>query len=583
MIKLMKYFKKTDWIIIFISIVLIAGQVWFELTLPDYVKEITTLVSTEGSSINEVLIAGVKMLACALGSMFLAIIVGYFVSRLASNFSYSIRGKVFNKISEFGDAEMKKFSTPSLITRTTNDITQIQMLIAMGLQVIIKAPILSIWAIIKIFGKSWELSIVVMVSVAVLVITIALVVTLVLPKFKVIQKQIDGINRVADESLSGVKVVRAFNADKYQANKFEDVNDKLTKTNLFTMRTLSVLQPVLNLVMSGLSLAIYYVGSILINNAPYSERLSVLGDVVSFSSYGGYVVMSFIMLSMIFMILPRAQVSAKRMNEVIDEDISVKEGTKSFTQNNGTIEFKNVSFKYPNADENTLLDISFKIEKGETLAIVGTSGSGKSTLVNLIARLYDATSGEVLIDGENIKDYNFACLYSKIGYIPQKSVVFSDTVKNNICFGESEKEITEDDVLNAIDIAQAKEFVDSMPLKYDSDIAQGGINISGGQKQRLSIARAIAKKPEILIFDDSFSALDFKTDKKLRDNLDNKLSGTTKVVVASRIGTIKNADKIIVLEDGKIVGFGSHNDLMQNCDMYKEIALSQLSMQELKG
>lgn len=583
MIKLMKYFKKTDWIIIFISIVLIAGQVWFELTLPDYVKEITTLVSTEGSSINEVLIAGVKMLACALGSMFLAIIVGYFVSRLASNFSYSIRGKVFNKISEFGDAEMKKFSTPSLITRTTNDITQIQMLIAMGLQVIIKAPILSIWAIIKIFGKSWELSIVVMVSVAVLVITIALVVTLVLPKFKVIQKQIDGINRVADESLSGVKVVRAFNADKYQANKFEDVNDKLTKTNLFTMRTLSVLQPVLNLVMSGLSLAIYYVGSILINNAPYSERLSVLGDVVSFSSYGGYVVMSFIMLSMIFMILPRAQVSAKRINEVIDEDISVKEGTKSFTQNNGTIEFKNVSFKYPNADENTLLDISFKIEKGETLAIVGTSGSGKSTLVNLIARLYDATSGEVLIDGENIKDYNFACLYSKIGYIPQKSVVFSDTVKNNICFGESEKEITEDDVLNAIDIAQAKEFVDSMPLKYDSDIAQGGINISGGQKQRLSIARAIAKKPEILIFDDSFSALDFKTDKKLRDNLDNKLSGTTKVVVASRIGTIKNADKIIVLEDGKIVGFGSHNDLMQNCDMYKEIALSQLSMQELKG
>lgn len=583
MIKLMKYFKKTDWIIIFISIVLIAGQVWFELTLPDYVKEITTLVSTEGSSINEVLIAGVKMLACALGSMFLAIIVGYFVSRLASNFSYLIRGKVFNKISEFGDAEMKKFSTPSLITRTTNDITQIQMLIAMGLQVIIKAPILSIWAIIKIFGKSWELSIVVMVSVAVLVITIALVVTLVLPKFKVIQKQIDGINRVADESLSGVKVVRAFNADKYQANKFEDVNDKLTKTNLFTMRTLSVLQPVLNLVMSGLSLAIYYVGSILINNAPYSERLSVLGDVVSFSSYGGYVVMSFIMLSMIFMILPRAQVSAKRINEVIDEDISVKEGTKSFTQNNGTIEFKNVSFKYPNADENTLLDISFKIEKGETLAIVGTSGSGKSTLVNLIARLYDATSGEVLIDGENIKDYNFACLYSKIGYIPQKSVVFSDTVKNNICFGESEKEITEDDVLNAIDIAQAKEFVDSMPLKYDSDIAQGGINISGGQKQRLSIARAIAKKPEILIFDDSFSALDFKTDKKLRDNLDNKLSGTTKVVVASRIGTIKNADKIIVLEDGKIVGFGSHNDLMQNCDMYKEIALSQLSMQELKG
>ena len=583
MIKLMKYFKKTDWIIIFISIVLIAGQVWFELTLPDYVKEITTLVSTEGSSINEVLIAGIKMLACALGSMFLAIIVGYFVSRLASNFSYLIRGKVFNKISEFGDAEMKKFSTPSLITRTTNDITQIQMLIAMGLQVIIKAPILSIWAIIKIFGKSWELSIVVMVSVAVLVITIALVVTLVLPKFKVIQKQIDGINRVADESLSGVKVVRAFNADKYQANKFEDVNDKLTKTNLFTMRTLSVLQPVLNLVMSGLSLAIYYVGSILINNAPYSERLSVLGDVVSFSSYGGYVVMSFIMLSMIFMILPRAQVSAKRINEVIDEDISVKEGTKSFTQNNGTIEFKNVSFKYPNADENTLLDISFKIEKGETLAIVGTSGSGKSTLVNLIARLYDATSGEVLIDGENIKDYNFACLYSKIGYIPQKSVVFSDTVKNNICFGESEKEITEDDVLNAIDIAQAKEFVDSMPLKYDSDIAQGGINISGGQKQRLSIARAIAKKPEILIFDDSFSALDFKTDKKLRDNLDNKLSGTTKVVVASRIGTIKNADKIIVLEDGKIVGFGSHNDLMQNCDMYKEIALSQLSMQELKG
>lgn len=583
MIKLLKNLKKSDIVLFSICIVLIVGQVWLELTMPDYIGEITKLISTTGSSMSEIWIAGLKMLGCALGSAVMAVIVGLFMSKIASNFSYTVRGKVFNKISEFGVAEMKKFSTPSLITRTTNDITQIQNVIAMGFQTMIKAPILAVWAIVKIFGKSWELSVVVMSFVAVLIVTLLVVMIFALPKFKKMQKQVDDINRVAEESLNGVKVVRAFNAEEYQEEKFEKANDNLNKTMLFAIRMLCVLQPVLTMIMSGLSLAIYYVGSILINKADILARPDILGDVVAFSSYGVYVIMSFLMLAMIFMFLPRAQVSAKRVNEVLDEKVGVVEGNCNSSPNLGTIEFKNVSFKYNDDEDYILKDINFKVNKGQTLAIVGTSGSGKSTLINLIARLYDVTDGKVLIDNENIKDYTFECLYNKVGYIGQKVTVFSDTVENNVAFGETKNNLTEKDIKNAIEIAQGKDFVENMEKGYKSEIAQGGINISGGQKQRLSIARAIAKKPEILIFDDSFSALDFKTDKKLREELKNNLKDTTCVIVASRIGTIMNADQILVLDDSNLVGKGTHEELLQNCEVYKEIALSQLSAQELEG
>lgn len=583
MIKLLKNLKKPDLVLLIISVVLIVGQVWLELTMPDYVGEMTKLISTEGSSMHEIWMAGLKMLGCALGSALMAVLVGCFMSKIAANFSYNIRGQVFNKISEFGVAEMKKFSTPSLITRTTNDITQIQNVIAMGFQTMIKAPILAVWAIVKIFGKSWELSVVVMSFVAVLMVTIITVMIFALPKFKKMQKQVDDINRVAEESLNGVKVVRAFNAEGYQQEKFEKANDNLNKTMLFAIRMLCVLQPVLTMVMSGLSLAIYYVGSLLINKAPVMTRPEVLGDVVSFSSYGVYVIMSFIMLAMIFMILPRANVSSKRINEVLDEKVGVVEGTNDYSEKLGTIEFKDVNFKYENDSDYILKNINFKVNKGQTLAVVGTSGSGKSTLINLIARLYDATDGEVLIDGKNIKDYTFESLYSKVGYIGQKAIVFSDTIANNVAFGETKTKVGEDEIKQAIEIAQGKEFVENMKDGYNSEIAQGGINISGGQKQRLAIARIIAKKPEILIFDDSFSALDFKTDKKLREELKKNLKDTTCVIVASRIGTIMNADKILVLDDSELVGKGTHEELLQNCEVYKEIALSQLSAQELEG
>lgn len=583
MIKLLKNLKKSDLVLLIISVVLIVGQVWLELTMPDYVGEMTKLISTEGSSMHEIWMAGLKMLGCALGSALMAVLVGCFMSKIAANFSYNIRGQVFNKISEFGVAEMKKFSTPSLITRTTNDITQIQNVIAMGFQTMIKAPILAVWAIVKIFGKSWELSVVVMSFVAVLMVTIITVMIFALPKFKKMQKQVDDINRVAEESLNGVKVVRAFNAEGYQQEKFEKANDNLNKTMLFAIRMLCVLQPVLTMVMSGLSLAIYYVGSLLINKAPIMTRPEVLGDVVSFSSYGVYVIMSFIMLAMIFMILPRANVSSKRINEVLDEKVGVVEGTNDYSEKLGTIEFKDVNFKYENDSDYILKDINFKVNKGQTLAVVGTSGSGKSTLINLIARLYDATDGEVFIDGKSIKDYTFESLYSKVGYIGQKAIVFSDTIANNVAFGETKTKVGEDEIKQAIEIAQGKEFVENMKDGYNSEIAQGGINISGGQKQRLAIARIIAKKPEILIFDDSFSALDFKTDKKLREELKRNLKDTTCVIVASRIGTIMNADQILVLDDSELVGKGTHEELLQNCEVYKEIALSQLSAQELEG
>lgn len=583
MIKLFKYMRTKDWILAAICLLFVAGQVWLDLLLPDYMKEITVLITSSTSDLSSIWIAGGKMIACAFGSAGFAVVVGYFAAKIAADFSSSVREAEFNKISDYGISEMKKFSVPSLITRTTNDVTQIQMVVAMGLQAMIKAPILAVWALVKIFGKSWELSIVIIVCVVVLLVAIITLMALVLPKFKKVQKQVDAINRVADENLTGIKVVRAFNAENYQERKFEKVNDDLTKTQLFTMRAMSVLQPLLTIVMSGLSLALYWVGSSLIDGISNpAERVALFGDLVAFSTYGTYIVMAFLLLAATFMVLPRAQVSANRINEVLTQEISVKEGKNTFSEvKDGTIEFKNVSFRYAGSPKDFLQNISFKADKGETIAIIGATGCGKTTLVELAARLYDATEGQVLIDGYDVKEYSFEGLYNKIGYISQKSVLFSDTVSGNVGFGETEQEITEEDILSAIDIAQGADFVKDMTDGINSQISQGGTNISGGQKQRLSIARAIARKPEILIFDDSFSALDFKTDSKLRARIKKDLSETTCVVVASRIGTIKDADKIIVLDNGKAVGIGTHKELLHTCETYRDIALSQLSSAEL--
>lgn len=580
MIKLMKNLKLSDWILMVLGFIFIVAQVWLDLKLPDYMKEITTIVSTSGSTISSILKAGGKMLGCAFLSMVFSILVGYFASVISANFSYNLRQLEFEKITNFGMTEKKKFSVPSLITRTTNDITQIEMVIGMGLQMLIKAPVLAIWAVAKILGKSWQLSIIVTVAVVILVSVVLMLVFIVLPKFKKIQKQVDNLNRVTEESLVGVKVVRAFNAEDYQTQKFEKTNNELTNTQLFAMKWLSIMQPILTLVMSGLSLGIYYLGAVLINNEPLISRVDLLGDVVAFSSYAVYVVMAFMMLTFIFMIIPRAQVSAKRINEVLTHDISVEQGKENVNLN-GDIEFKNVSFKFPNGDEELLENINFKLQEGETLAIIGASGSGKTTILNLMARMYDVSDGEILLGGKNIKELSFNTLYNTISYVPQKAVMFSRSIKDNVTFGETKKKISNKDIENAIEIAQATEFVLSQKDGLDYIIAQGGINISGGQKQRLAIARAIARKPKVLLFDDSFSALDFKTDKKLREQINKKLKHTTKVIVASRIGTIKDADKILVLKDGKIAGLGKHKELLNNNETYKEIALSQLSFEEL--
>ena len=584
MFKLFKYLKVKDYIMIAVSLLLIVAQVFLDLELPNIMGEITKKV-TMGTSVNEVWASGLKMLGFAVLSAVLSVIVGFFASKIASNFSYSVRQKEFEKISSFSMNEMKKFSVPSLITRTTNDITQIQMLISMGLQVMIKAPVLAIVALIKILGKSWELSTVLFVALLILVVSIVAIILVVLPKFKKAQKLVDNINKVSEENLQGVKVVRAFNAESYEKDKFENANDDLTKNNLFTSKWLSVLFPILNTVMSGVSLAIYYVGCLLINKSDILARPDLLQQVTEFSSYGLYVVMGFVMLSMIFMILPRAQVSAKRINEVLSQDVLVKQGDNDFNdvQEKGLVELKNVSFKYPDGEDYVLENISFKLNKGETLGIVGSSGSGKTSLVNLISRIYDASSGEVLIDNQNIKDYTFDSLYNKVGYIPQQAVLFSSSVSENVAFGDTKDGVSKQDILDAVELSQAKDFVENMDGQYDAKISQGGINVSGGQKQRLSIARTIARKPEILIFDDSFSALDYKTDKKLRQEISQKLNDTTCIIVASRVGTIKDADKILVLDDGKMVGLGTHKQLLENCKVYEEIVLSQLSKQEIEG
>lgn len=595
MIRLLKRMNTKDRWLALVCVLLVAGQVFLDLKLPDYTKEITTLIGSESDVLSDYFIAGGKMLACALGSAILAVIVGFFAAMIAADFSFNIRDKVFSKVSDFGNGEIKKFSTASLITRTTNDITQIQMFVAMGLQVMIKAPIMAVWAIYRIVGKSWELSIVTASAVIVIVTTIVVLLLVLLPKFKIVQKQVDDVNRTTRENLTGLRVVRAFNAEKYQEEKFEKTNESLMKTQMFTMRGMSFLFPVMILVQSGLTLGIYWLGAYLINNitlpltgtlgellTSFTSRVDMLGDVVTFNSYALYVVMSFVLLVAIFMILPRAQVSAKRINEVLDEEITVKEGTVSGTENEkGTVEFRNVSFRYPDASEDCLKNISFTVDPGETIAFIGATGSGKSTLIGLAARLYDATEGTVLIDGRDIRDYTFEELYSKLGYVPQKAVLFSDTIENNVAFGSTKHKIERDDVEYAIKIAQASDFVSKTEDGLNSNIAQGGANVSGGQKQRLAIARAIARIPEILIFDDSFSALDYKTDRALRERIQNDLKGTTCMIVAQRIGTIRHANKIVVLDNGESVGIGTHEELMRNCPVYQEIALSQLSQSEL--
>ena len=580
MFKLFKKFRKREWFYILFSLIFIVGQVWLDLKMPDYMAEITVLVQTEGSLMKDILINGGYMLLCALGSLVLALCVGYIIANLSASFSFNIRKRVFNKVEDLSLNEVKNFSTSSLITRTTNDITQVEMFIGIGLQMLIKAPITAVWAVTKILNKNLEWSIVTGIAVAVLLTMVAILTIIVVPKFKIVQKLIDKINGVTRENLNGIRVIRAFNAEDYQQDKFEDVNDKLTKQQLFNQKTFAIMSPVMYLIMNSLNIVIYFVGANLIDKAYMAEKLQLFGDMVVFSSYSMQVIMSFLMLAAIFMILPRASVSANRINEVLDKETSVKDGNSNgITNEIGTVEFKNVSFKYPDAEEYVLENISFKANKGETIAFIGSTGSGKSTLINLVPRFYDATKGEVLIDGINVKDYKLEKLYNKIGYVSQKAVIFSGTVKSNVLFGKTDNK--KRSVEDSVKIAQASDFVLKMDDKYDSHIAQAGTNISGGQKQRLSIARAIARNPEIYIFDDSFSALDYKTDYELRKELKKYTKDATSLIVAQRIGTIMHADKIIVLDNGKCVGIGTHKELLDKCEVYKQIALSQLTMEEL--
>lgn len=582
MFKLFKNFTKKDIAAIITCIALIVFQVWLDLRLPDYMSEITKLVQTEGSTIGEILVQGGYMMACAFGSLLSSFVVGYIASKLSANFSYTLRGKVYNKVLSFGTEEIKNFQTSSLITRTTNDVTQLEMIIAMGLQMLIKAPIMAVWAVSKILNKSLQWSLLTGFFVVLLLVVISIIMIIVLPRFERVQKLIDNINNVTRESLTGIRVVRAFNAEDYQENRFGKVNEDLTKMQLFNQKTFAIMMPLMQAVMQFLTLGIYFIGAYLIDAAMMSDKITLFSDMVIFSSYGMQVIMSFLMLAMIFMMWPRAQVSARRINEVLDSDIHIKDGSfDGKTAEVGCVEFKNVSFKYPDANEYLLKNISFKVNKGQTIAFIGSTGSGKSSLINLVPRFYDVTDGEVLVDGVNVKDYTLKALHDKIGYVPQKAVMFTGTVKSNVCYGN--KSVSEEEMKKAIDVAQGTEFVSKMDKTYDAHIARGGTNVSGGQKQRLAIARAIAKKPEIYIFDDSFSALDYKTDSVLRSELKKYTGDATNLIVAQRIGTILNADVIVVLDKGKCVGMGTHKELMENCPVYKEIALSQLSKEELNN
>ena len=584
MFKLFKSFTKKDILLIITCVSFVVFQVFLDLKLPDYMSEITRLIQTEGAQLNEILIQGGFMLACAFGSLATAIIVGFLASRLSANFTRNLRKKIFVKVEKFGMAEIKNFSTSSLITRTTNDVTQIEMFIAMGLQMLCKAPIMAVWAVLKIVNKSLEWSILTAVLVGVLLLTIGTLMIIVLPRFERVQKLIDKVNSVTRENLTGIRVIRAFNAEGFQEERFEDVNNTLTNTQLFNQRCFSILNPVMNLIMHSLSLGIYFIGAFLIENAGMQMKITLFSDMVVFTSYGMQVIMSFLMLAMIFMMWPRAQVSARRINEVLETEESLKNGKfKGDTEEIGTVEFKNVSFKYPDADEYLLKNISFKVNKGETIAFIGSTGSGKSTLINLVPRFYDATDGEVLVDGVNVKDYDFEELYNKLGYVSQKAFMFTGTINENVSYGKSKNKKTKEAIEEAIKVAQGEEFVLKMDKKYDSHIARGGTNVSGGQKQRLSIARAIARDPEIYIFDDSFSALDYQTDATLRSELKKHTKDSTSMIVAQRIGTIMNADKIVVLDKGECVGIGTHKELLKKCAVYKEIALSQLSKEELEN
>lgn len=584
MIKLLKKMGKREVLMAVLCALLVLGQVYFDLTLPDYMTDLTMMLNTAGSETSDILNVGLKMLGCTLASAALAIGCGYLSAKTASGFSYTIREKLFNHVMDMGSEEMQDFSIPSLITRTTNDITQIQMIVSMGLQMIIKSPIMAVWAVIKILGKSWELSAVTAAFVVVICVFVLAVMATCIPRFRIVQKLTDKINRVARENLTGINVVHAFNAEKYQNDKFDVPSKEMMNTQLKNQRMFALMMPVMNIGMNGLTLAIYWLGAVLIQQIALTavqDRITLFSNVVVFSTYATYVVMSFMMLVMIFMMLPAAQVSAERINEVLERDVNIKEGSVSEGREQGTVEFKNVSFRYPHASEDELSNISFKINKGQTLAIIGATGSGKTTLISLIPRFYDATAGEVLVDGVNVKNYKFDTLYDKLGYVTQKAVLFAGSIRENVFFGESATPETDEELKNAIELSQAEEFVDKLPDGTEHMISQMGRNVSGGQKQRLSIARALSRKPEILVFDDSFSALDYKTDAKLREGLNEKLKDTTKIIVAQRISTIRHADKIIVLDRGEAVGMGTHEELMKNCDVYKEIALSQLSAAEL--
>lgn len=584
MFKIFSFLKKRDWLLVLCSLVFIVFQVWLDLKLPDYMSEITRLVQTEGSGMSEILYNGGMMLLCALGSLAATFIVGYFVARVAAGLSKRLREMVYNKTMSFSMEEINGFSTASLITRSTNDITQIQTFVAMGLQAMVKAPIMAVWAVCKIAGKGWEWTAVTGGAVAVLILMLGVIVALSMPKFTLVQKLTDNLNRVTRENLTGIRVVRAYHAEAYQEEKFEAANTELTKTNLFTNRLMAIMQPGMTLIMSGLTLAIYWVGVYLIDGAAMADKLTLFSDMVVFSSYAMQVIMAFMLLTMTLIILPRATVSAKRINEVLNTETKIVDGFKTEAElfERGEVEFRHVSFRYPDAAEAVLHDVSFTARKGETVAFIGSTGSGKSTLINLVPRFYDVTEGEVLIGGVNVKDYTQEALRNKLGYVPQRAVMFSGTVASNIAYGDNGREtIGVSDIYQAAQIAQADEFIEKMDGTYSAALAQGGANLSGGQKQRLAIARAVYRRPEIYVFDDSFSALDYRTERRLRSRLKKETGGVTTLIVAQRIGTIMDADKIIVLDEGRIVGQGRHEELVKSCSVYREIAQSQLGEEKL--
>lgn len=584
MIKLLKKLTKKDMALAGLAFLLILAQVYLNLTMPDYMSDMTVLVQTEGSAMADILAAGGKMLLCAVGSLLTAACIAVCAAKISANFSANLRGQVFNRVQSFSMEEIGRFSTSSLITRSTNDITQVQMVLVLGLEVFLKAPVTAVWAICKIAGKSWQWTATTGIAVIILLCIVGICVMVAMPKFRKLQILTDNINRVTRENLTGLRVVRAYNAEDYQETKFEKANDELKRTQLFANRTMTILMPGIMLVMNGLTLAVYWVGAYLINDAGMQDKLTLFSDMIVFSQYAMQVVMAFMMLVMIFVLVPRASVAAKRINEVLDTEPAIEDGAKTEAKAGmtGEVEFCHVSFKYPDAEKNVLEDITFTAHKGDTVAFIGSTGCGKSTVINLIPRFYDAAEGEVLVDGMNVKEYTQEALRNRIGYVSQKAILFSGTVAGNVAYGENGgKPADREDIIDAVHTAQADEFVEKLPDTYDGFVAQGGSNLSGGQKQRLSIARAICRHPEIMIFDDSFSALDYKTDRILRKALDEKCGDTTRLIVAQRIGTIRDADKIIVLDEGRIAGMGTHDELMKNCEVYRQIAFSQLSKEEL--